>query len=51
MQCNKLGKKFLKVRAKVSGFLIAKIEKRNTPEQVIVNEKEYYINNRVTELT
>jgi len=32
MQCNKLSGKFLKVEAKVSGFLIAKIEKRNTPE-------------------
>jgi len=33
---NKLGKGFLKVRAKVTGFLIAKIEKRNTPEKIIV---------------
>jgi hypothetical protein len=41
MECNKLGlgKGFLKVRAKVTGFLIAKIEKRNTPEQVIVTKK------------
>jgi len=41
MECNKLGlgKGFLKVRAKVSGFLIAKIEKRNTLEQVIVVKK------------
>ena len=41
MECNKLrlGKRFLKVRAKVTGFLIAKIEKRNTPEQVIVTKK------------
>jgi len=41
MECNKLGlgKRFLKVRAKVTGFLIAKIEKRNTPEQVIIAKK------------
>ena len=39
MQCNKLGKGFLKVRAKVTGFLIAKIEKRNTPEKIIVTIK------------
>jgi len=39
MQCNKLGNKFLKIRAKVSGFLIVKIEKRNTLEQVIVTKK------------
>jgi len=41
MECNKLGleKRLLKVRAKVTGFLIAKIEKRNTPEQVIVTIK------------
>ena len=39
MECNKLGKRFLKVRAKVTGFLIAKIKKRNTPEQVIVTKK------------
>jgi hypothetical protein len=39
MECNKLGKEFLKVRAKVTGFLIAKIEKRNTSEQVIVTIK------------
>jgi len=41
MECNKLrlGKRFLKVRAKVTGFLIAKIEKRNIPEQVIVAKK------------
>jgi len=34
MECNKLGlgRRFLKVRAKVTGFLIAKIEKRNTTE-------------------
>jgi len=36
MQCNKLNGKFLKVKAKVSGFLIAKIEKRATPEKAIV---------------
>jgi hypothetical protein len=41
MECNKLGleKRLLKVRAKVTGFLVAKIEKRNTPEQVIVTIK------------
>ena len=41
MECNKLGlgKGLLKVRAKVTGFLIAKIEKRNTPEQVIISKK------------
>ena len=39
MECNKLGKRFLKVRAKVTGFLIAKIEKRNTLEQVIIAKK------------
>jgi len=41
MECNKLGleKRFLKVRAKVTGFLIAKIEKRNTPEQVIIAKR------------
>jgi len=41
MECNKLGlgKRFLKVRAKVTGFLIAKIEKRNAPEQVIIVKK------------
>jgi hypothetical protein len=32
MECNKLNGKFLKVKAKVSGFLIARIEKRNTPK-------------------
>jgi hypothetical protein len=32
MECGKLNGKFLKVKAKVSGFLIAKVEKRNTPE-------------------
>jgi hypothetical protein len=32
MECSKLSGKFLKVKAKVSGFLIARIEKRNTPE-------------------
>jgi len=36
MQCNKLNGKFLKVKAKVSGFLIARIEKRATPEKTIV---------------
>jgi len=36
MQCNKLNGKFLKVKAKVSGFLIAKVEKRATPEKTIV---------------
>jgi len=41
MECNKLGleKRLLKVKAKVTGFLIAKIEKRNAPEQVIVTIK------------
>ena len=41
MECNKLRleKRFLKVRVKVTGFLIAKIEKRNTPEQVIIAKK------------
>jgi len=41
MECNKLGlgKRFLKVRAKVTGFLIAKIEKHNAPEQVIIVKK------------
>jgi len=41
MECNKLrsGNRFLKVKAKVTGFLTAKIEKRNTPEQVIVTKK------------
>jgi len=39
MECSKLGKRFLKVRVKVSGFLIAKIEKRNTSEQVIIAKK------------
>jgi len=41
VECNKLGlgKGLLKVRAKVTGFLIAKIEKRNTPEQVIISKK------------
>jgi hypothetical protein len=32
MECSKISGRFLKVKAKVSGFLIAKIEKRNTPE-------------------
>jgi len=32
MECGKLNGEFLKVKAKVSGFLIAKVEKRNTPE-------------------
>jgi len=32
MECGKLNGKFLKVKAKVSGFLIAKVEKRNTSE-------------------
>jgi len=32
MQCNKINGKFLKVKAKVNGFLIAKIIKRNNPE-------------------
>jgi len=38
MQYNKLGsgKRFLKVKAKVSGFLIARIEKRVTPEKRVV---------------
>ena len=31
MECFKLNGKFLKIRAKVSGFLIAKVEKRNNP--------------------
>jgi len=39
MVCSKLSGRFLKVRAKVSGFVIAKVEKRNTPEQVIVTKK------------
>jgi len=39
MQCAKLDGRFLKVKAKVSGFLIVKIEKRNMPEQVIVTKK------------
>jgi len=41
MQCNKLGseKKFPKVRTKVTGFLVAKIEKRSIPEQVIIMKK------------
>jgi len=45
MECNKLrsGKGFLKIRAKVTGFLTAKIEKRNTPEQVIVTKKRNII--------
>jgi len=36
MQCNKLNGKFLKVKAKVSGFLIAKVEKRNDLEKRVV---------------
>ena len=36
MVCSKLNGKFLKIRAKVSGFLIAKVEKRNTSEKSIV---------------
>ena len=39
MECNKNNGKFLKVKAKVKGFLIIKKEKRNKPEQVIVMKK------------
>jgi len=39
MSCNKLNGKILKVKTKVSGFLIAKIEKRTIPEKVTVIKK------------
>jgi len=40
MQCNKLGKGFLKVKAKVSGFLIAKVEKKDVQKQIAVVQKK-----------
>jgi len=41
MQCSKLNNNFLKVKAKVSGFLIARIEKRNVkPIPVIIESKK-----------
>jgi len=39
MQCNKLGKDFLRVKAKVSGILIARTEKKDTSQQIAVVQK------------